>query len=41
MEQDWQEMAELIEDSYRMIAAKRLAAQFDERRARATRRDPS
>jgi predicted DNA-binding protein (MmcQ/YjbR family) len=39
VEQDWQEMAELIEDSYRMIAAKRLAAQLDERRA--TRRDPS
>ncbi len=41
VEQDWQEMAELIEDSYRMIAAKRLVAQLDERRAQPTRRDPS
>lgn len=26
---DWQELTELIEDSYRMIAPKRLAAQLD------------
>jgi predicted DNA-binding protein (MmcQ/YjbR family) len=30
--QDWDEMAELIEDSYRMIAPKRLAALLDRRR---------
>ena len=28
---DWQEIAELIEDSYRLIAPKRLAAQLDDR----------
>jgi predicted DNA-binding protein (MmcQ/YjbR family) len=31
VEQDWDEIAELIEDSYRMIAPKRLAARLDER----------
>ena len=30
-EQDWLEIAELIEDSYRLIAPKRLAAQLDNR----------
>lgn len=29
VEQDWDEIAELIEDSYRMIAPKRLAALLD------------
>ncbi len=29
--QDWQEIAELIEDSYRLIAPRRLAAQLDGR----------
>lgn len=29
-EQDWQEVGELIEDSYRLIAPKRLAARLDE-----------
>jgi predicted DNA-binding protein (MmcQ/YjbR family) len=29
--QDWDELAELIEDSYRMIAPKRVAAQLDAR----------
>jgi predicted DNA-binding protein (MmcQ/YjbR family) len=32
-EQDWDEIAELIEDSYRLIAPKRLAAQLDQRQA--------
>jgi predicted DNA-binding protein (MmcQ/YjbR family) len=31
VEQDWDEIAELIEDSYRMIAPKRLATLLDER----------
>jgi predicted DNA-binding protein (MmcQ/YjbR family) len=31
VEQDWDEIAELIEDSYRMIAPKRLAAQVTRR----------
>ncbi len=30
-DQDWQEIAELIEDSYRMVAPRRLAAQLDQR----------
>ena len=30
VEQDWDEMAELIEDSYRMTAPKRLAALLDQ-----------
>lgn len=30
-EQDWLEIAELIEDSHRLIAPKRLAAQLDNR----------
>ncbi|MFC6081739.1 MmcQ/YjbR family DNA-binding protein [Sphaerisporangium aureirubrum] len=30
--QDWSELAELIEDSYRMIAPKRVAALLDQRR---------
>ncbi len=29
---DWEEMAELIEESYRLIAPKRLVAQLDEAR---------
>ncbi len=29
VDQDWQEIAELVEDSYRMIAPKRLAALLD------------
>ncbi|WP_395107725.1 MmcQ/YjbR family DNA-binding protein [Actinomadura sp. SCN-SB] len=29
---DWDELAELIEDSYRLIAPKRLSAQLDERK---------
>jgi predicted DNA-binding protein (MmcQ/YjbR family) len=32
VEQDWDEIAELIEDSYRMIAPKRLAALLETRR---------
>jgi predicted DNA-binding protein (MmcQ/YjbR family) len=32
VEQDWDEIAELIEDSYRMIAPRRLAAQVEARR---------
>lgn len=31
VEQDWDELAELIEDSYRLIAPKRLAAQVTRR----------
>ncbi|WP_405085023.1 MmcQ/YjbR family DNA-binding protein [Microbispora sp. NBC_01389] len=31
--QDWAEIAELVEDSYRMIAPKRLLGQLDRRRA--------
>jgi hypothetical protein len=31
VDQDWDEMTELIEDSYRMIAPKRLAALLDRR----------
>ena len=30
IDQDWDEMAELIEDSYRLIAPKRLAALLDQ-----------
>jgi predicted DNA-binding protein (MmcQ/YjbR family) len=30
-EHDWAELAELIEDSYRLIAPKRLAARLDDR----------
>lgn len=33
-EPDWQEVAELVEDSYRNTATKRLVAQLDARRAR-------
>jgi predicted DNA-binding protein (MmcQ/YjbR family) len=29
IEQDWDELTELIHDSYRLIAPKRLAAQLD------------
>jgi predicted DNA-binding protein (MmcQ/YjbR family) len=32
VDQDWDEIAELIEDSYRMIAPKRLVGLLDERR---------
>lgn len=31
VEQDWPEVGELIEDSYRLIAPKRIAAQLDNR----------
>ncbi|TDD74313.1 MmcQ/YjbR family DNA-binding protein [Actinomadura rubrisoli] len=31
VDQDWDELAELIEDSYRLIAPKRLAALLDQR----------
>ncbi|QXJ25582.1 MmcQ/YjbR family DNA-binding protein [Actinomadura graeca] len=31
VEQDWAELAELIEDSYRLIAPKRLSALLDQR----------
>jgi predicted DNA-binding protein (MmcQ/YjbR family) len=31
---DWDEMAELIEDSYRLVAPKRLVNELDEERAR-------
>jgi predicted DNA-binding protein (MmcQ/YjbR family) len=31
VDQDWDEMAELVKDSYRMIAPKRLAALLDQR----------
>ncbi|MBC6462509.1 MmcQ/YjbR family DNA-binding protein [Actinomadura sp. HBU206391] len=31
VDQDWDELTELIEDSYRMVAPKRLAALLDER----------
>ena len=39
VDQDWDEIAELIEDSYRMIAPKRLVGLLDERR-RAEDGDP-
>jgi predicted DNA-binding protein (MmcQ/YjbR family) len=32
VDQDWDEIAELIEDSYRMIAPKRLAASVEQQR---------
>jgi predicted DNA-binding protein (MmcQ/YjbR family) len=32
LDQDWDEIAELIEDSYRMIAPKRLSALVEQRR---------
>ncbi|GAA2409393.1 MmcQ/YjbR family DNA-binding protein [Actinomadura vinacea] len=32
VEQDWDEVAELVEDSYRLIAPKRLAAQVEQQR---------
>jgi predicted DNA-binding protein (MmcQ/YjbR family) len=32
IDQDWDEIAELIEDSYRLIAPKRLAALIEQRR---------
>lgn len=32
VEQDWEELAELIEESYRMIAPKRLVARLEETR---------
>ncbi|MCW2944171.1 MAG: hypothetical protein JWR24_888 [Actinoallomurus sp.] len=31
VDQDWDEMAELVEDSYRMVAPKRLGALLDQR----------
>ncbi|WP_067462278.1 MmcQ/YjbR family DNA-binding protein [Actinomadura macra] len=31
VEQDWDELAELVEDSYRLIAPKRLSALLDDR----------
>lgn len=34
VDQDWDEIAELIEDSYRMIAPKRLGVLLDQRRGR-------
>lgn len=34
IDQDWDEIAELIEDSYRMIAPKRLAASVEQQRQR-------
>jgi predicted DNA-binding protein (MmcQ/YjbR family) len=33
VDQDWDEIAELIEESYRMIAPRRLAALLDQRRS--------
>lgn len=32
VDQDWDEIAELVEDSYRMVAPKRLAALVEQRR---------
>jgi predicted DNA-binding protein (MmcQ/YjbR family) len=37
VDQDWDELAELIEDSYRMIAPKRLAALLEQRRSQDAR----
>lgn len=31
VEQDWDEIAELVEDSYRLVAPKRVVARLDER----------
>jgi hypothetical protein len=31
---DWDEIEELVEDAYRMVATKRLVAELDARRAR-------
>jgi predicted DNA-binding protein (MmcQ/YjbR family) len=33
VEQDWDEIAELVEDSYRLVAPKRLVTQLEEQRA--------
>jgi hypothetical protein len=36
---DWDEIAELVEDAYRIIAPKRLVAELDARRGRRFRAD--